>query len=288
MEITRCQRCGFCHGVRRALALAEGLRRDGWNVSVDGELVHNPSVLRRLEADGIRRWDGESRRWGSRDCLLIRAHGISPARRKELRRLPCAMFDGTCPDVARVAGLIRRFRRKGYFSLFHGDGQHPEVVGLAGHGGGDLAIVREECDLVAVRETVGTRPVALLAQTTDGVEQFSQFAQLARRHFPNLEVCATICPSVRERQGELADRLATGDYDLVVVIAGPHSSNGRALVAVARNAGRRVLAVEDAAALAGHFPLRAERVLIAGGTSTPPEAADAVEAVLHAELSRMR
>jgi 4-hydroxy-3-methylbut-2-enyl diphosphate reductase len=167
----------------------------------------------------------------------------------------------------------------GYFLLLHGDRQHPEIIGLAGYGGGNLAVVGTEEDLITAAARVEGRPTALLAQTTDGMEQFTVFARLAEGYFPNLQVHMTICRGTVERRNELATNLATGNFDLTVVIGGLQSSNSLALAELARRGNGRVLHLENAAALARYLPLKAGNILIASGTSTPSEEVDAVEAI---------
>jgi 4-hydroxy-3-methylbut-2-enyl diphosphate reductase len=260
--------------VRRAVALAESLARSGRRVFVDGELIHNGAVLRALLEKGIRTWDGLPRRWSPDDCLLIRAHGVSPERRKFLHGTGCAVHDATCPEVARSAARILRLRRKGYSILFYGDGNHPETAGLAAYAGDSMQVVRsvEDC-----RGFSGGHPVALLAQTTASGEDFQKLAEELAGLIPDLEVYRSICPSTLDRQQALRKGLTRPSIDLAVVVGSRHSANTRELVRIARASGKRVLPIEAADEIPPAVLENYRHALLASGASTPEESIAAVE-----------
>ena len=64
--------------------------------------------------------------------VVIRAHGIPPQERRQLEG-GSRIIDATCPRVAKVQAIIRRWAAKGYATLIVGDADHPEVEGLLGH-----------------------------------------------------------------------------------------------------------------------------------------------------------
>lgn len=47
MKVIRAREMGMCFGVRDALQITDGVR-DAAQVTIHGELVHNPQVIRRL------------------------------------------------------------------------------------------------------------------------------------------------------------------------------------------------------------------------------------------------
>ncbi|MDR3317125.1 MAG: 4-hydroxy-3-methylbut-2-enyl diphosphate reductase [Puniceicoccales bacterium] len=279
VRVDRCRDCGFCHGVRRAVGRAESLAAAGWNVFVDGELVHNGTVGKTLEKKNVVTWDGFDRRWGPRDCILIRAHGIGPERRSWLRGLGCRVFDATCPDVGRSAGFILRLRRRGYFLIFFGEENHPETAGLLAHGGKDIFPCKSADELAKITIQEG-RPVAILAQTTAGIDTFNAFASRVLEKIPRAEVVPTICSSTRRRQEELLRRLETGSYDCAVIVGGHHSSNARNLSRLAASMAVPTAHVETAAELQGMELSKFSRILLASGASTPAVDVDAVERLL--------
>ena len=52
MQLIQAQSIGFCFGVRRAIDMAEGILKERGSLYILGELIHNASVIRRLEALG--------------------------------------------------------------------------------------------------------------------------------------------------------------------------------------------------------------------------------------------
>ncbi|MDR2030029.1 MAG: 4-hydroxy-3-methylbut-2-enyl diphosphate reductase [Puniceicoccales bacterium] len=281
MDVTRCRNCGFCRGVRRAVDLALRLAGQGRHVLTDGELVHNSTVLRTLKMRHVWPWDGKERRWKPPDCILIGAHGVAPERRSYLRQLGRPVFDGTCPDVARVAGKICHWRHLGHPMLLFGDADHPEIRGLAAHGGESLRVVRREKDLdhLSFTATAG-RPPVLLAQTTAAWEEFFAISLAVRQRFPKTIVDDTICTSTKIRRSELVDWLERCTFDLVVVVGGKNSANTVRLAMAARALGFPTRHVADADELATGASFPGTRVLLASGTSTPDEDVDAVERLL--------
>ena len=134
MEVILAKSAGFCWGVSRAVNKARSLVGEG-NVYTDGPLIHNEEMMRRLEAEGIRESGAEPLIAGSK--LLIRAHGIPPERREHLRSSDANIVDTTCPDVAKIQGLIRKHARLGYNIVIYGDKGHAEVTGLLGYAEGN-------------------------------------------------------------------------------------------------------------------------------------------------------
>jgi 4-hydroxy-3-methylbut-2-enyl diphosphate reductase len=277
MEVTRCRFCGFCDGVSRAIGRARDLVRSGWTVFVDGDLVHNHSVLDGLERENIHRWHGEGRLWKPEECLLIRAHGIAPQRRQWLATLGCKVFDATCPQVGSVAARIRKLRRENFTILLFGERGHPETEALAGHGLPHLWIMAGEGDWQNFSHPGDHCPLALLSQTTADGKEFAAFADRFREKFPWGIVHNTICPSTMERQMELERHLQDPTVDLVIVVGGRHSSNTQKLVHRARAAAKATFSVERTEELHGRSWEAFHHALIGSGTSTPREDGDAVE-----------
>ena len=114
MKVVRAKSAGFCWGVRRAIEAAERAAREGGGASIrtDGPLIHNAREVARLAALGVVACaDPAALPKGA--TLLVRAHGIPPARRAWLDALGLRVVDATCPNVTRIqracaaAGLER-------------------------------------------------------------------------------------------------------------------------------------------------------------------------------------
>jgi 4-hydroxy-3-methylbut-2-en-1-yl diphosphate reductase len=270
MKIIRSEHLGMCFGVRDAIALAEQQARQG-QVTILGELVHNPHVLDRLRGQGIRIEPDLDR--VDTGTVMITAHGISERRRREVARRDLRVVESTCPLVhvahRAVAGLVAA----GYHPVIVGRHDHVEVRGMTE----DLAefdVILEETDIALVRE----RPrFGVAAQTTQPVERVRHLVSLMRARFPGSDIrfVDTVCQPTKQRQHaavELAQRC-----DVVIVIGGANSNNTRELVQTSLRHCARVHQVQHAAQLRHEWIRDAALVGITAGTSTPDETILAIE-----------
>ncbi|MBM4064785.1 MAG: 4-hydroxy-3-methylbut-2-enyl diphosphate reductase, partial [Planctomycetes bacterium] len=130
-------------GVRRAMDIlldAANEKSDG-KVYTDGPLIHNPQVLEYLEKRDIHVVSGQTDL--SQSTVVIRAHGITPTRRKEIEDLGAKVCDATCPHVMRVQSIIKKYAAQGYSTVIVGDKGHAEVIGLLGYAEGKGHVVQE-------------------------------------------------------------------------------------------------------------------------------------------------
>jgi len=269
MQVIVAKSAGFCMGVRRAVDKARSLLKEsGSNVYTDGPLIHNRQMMGRLEAEGITECDDPASL--SDGLLLVRAHGISPERRRLLRELPVALADATCPDVARIQGLVRKYVHDGYRVLIFGDDGHPEVVGLLGHADGKGHVVQSDEDVPTLPDM---ERVCLVAQSTQFVHAYDTVADAVRKRFPEVQVLDTICASTKARQGELEEMARTADA--IVVVGGQHSANTLRLAALARTL-RPTFHVQTADDIDPSDFADFETVALTAGASTPDEVIEEV------------
>ena len=276
MEIERCSRCGLCYGVGRALRFAEKLAADGWNVFTDGDLTHGGVLGERLRSKGVISWDGKTRKFGPRDCVLIRSHGVSPERERWLNSLDCKIFDCTCPVVRSSGKLIENLAAGGNCIILFGGKKHPEIIGLAARGGRGLFVCEDENDFAGIKSQDG-KPLALLCQTTANVDKFLEFATAAKKLFPTISVENTICREVALRRSELRQKLTTGKFHTLVVAGSEMSSNGRTLAEIGRAAAVETFLTESPDNIPKNLLKKTGRVLMASATSTPMEVVEAIE-----------
>ncbi len=272
MKVIVADSAGFCRGVERAIERARSLAAQGEKVHTDGPIVHNRQVIESLRAEGIEATDEPA---AVRDgTLLIRAHGITPERRHYLQSLNLPLADATCPDVARIQGLVRRHVRQGCAVLVYGDKNHPEVEGLLGFAEGYGHVVTKPAD---VDELPPLDRVCLVSQSTQFPGNYAEVAARVRERFGEVLVLDTICASTRRRQNELAALLEL--VDVVVVVGSAHSANTRHLAAFASRA-RPTFRVDTA----DELPVAELRAYgtagLVGGASTPRSAIDAVRVAL--------
>ncbi|MBT3294426.1 MAG: 4-hydroxy-3-methylbut-2-enyl diphosphate reductase [Verrucomicrobia bacterium] len=228
MEVIVARSAGFCMGVQRAVEKARRLAsgQEG-PVYTDGALIHNQQMMAQLDSENIRPCPDLAALRD--DTLLIRAHGIPPARRKRLQALPCRLRDATCPDVARIQGLIRKHARQGYQVVILGDSGHAEVVGLLGFAEGRGHVIAGPEDVARLPEM---EKVCLVSQSTQFPSRFEATAHTMRARYPALIAIDTICDATRHRQGDIVEM--ADQVDAFVVVGGSHSANTLRLVELAR------------------------------------------------------
>ena len=273
MRVIVARSAGFCRGVKRAVEKArETARTAAGPVYTDGPLIHNEQAMDQLRSEGIAQTEqAESLREGT---LIVRAHGISPERRAILRHTPLALVDATCPDVARIQGLIRKHASKGYATIIFGDPGHAEVAGLLGYAAGRGFVVTCPRDVVALSEIA---PVCVCSQSTQFPEDYHEIVQAVRRRFPDAVVLDTICDSTRNRQAEIVELAQAAD--VIVVVGSEHSANTLRLAELARRLKPTVHIQTSVQVRAGDFRGYRSAVLTAGA-STPDAVIDDVRRVL--------
>ena len=276
MEIVRAKHAGFCFGVRRAIEAAERVAREGGGAPVrtDGPLIHNAREVARLAALGVTACaDPATLPRGA--PLLVRAHGIPPARRAWLDALGLRVVDATCPNVTRIQRACAAAAAEGRAVLILGDAGHAEVVGLLGCAGPRASVVDGPAAVLALPDPGA--PVALVSQSTQSEALFRETAEAVRSRWPDARIENTICAATRDRQGDLDDLAAR--CDAIVVVGSPESANTQRLFRLA--AERRPAFVVDAASQlrpADFAPFRT--VGLTAGASTPDGLIAEVEAAL--------
>src|SRR5690606_1086601 len=217
MKVIRAKSAGFCWGVERAIEIARDYAAKGRNpVYTDGPLIHNRQMMEKLQQEGIREvGDYQSSSElalnpenEKNSVLVVRAHGISPERRKYLKSLGVEFKDATCPDVGIVAGKIRMHARKGYSTVIFGDEKHPEVIGLMGYTEGRGHPVRSREDIDALPD-LGDK-VCMVSQTTMFTDEFLELAEHLKQKYPSLLIFDTICGATKDRQSDIAVLVENG------------------------------------------------------------------------------
>jgi len=266
MKVIVAETAGFCKGVKNALemTLEAARNRNGREeILTFGPLIHNRQVLTMLEGKGVREENDLERCGGKK--VIVRAHGIPPEQRRNLRRSNAVVVDATCKRVAKVQSTIKRFARKGYHTVIVGDEDHAEVIGLMGYteGLGKVISSAEEVEDLPAR----WEKVLLVAQTTQNEEVFEQIRHRFLERYPQAVVKNTICGATQERQWEV--RSLCGRVDAMVIVGGRHSGNTVRLAQVARECGAPTYHVETEAELDCREMARYATVGISAGASTP-------------------
>lgn len=275
MKVIRAKSAGFCWGVERAIQVAReeacgGERR----VYTDGPLIHNKQMMDALSREDIREvGDYQSKQdlslpeeEGKDSVVVVRAHGISPQRRKYLKELGLPFRDGTCPDVGIIAGKVKLHAQKGYDIVIFGDREHPEVIGLLGYADGRGHVIANEADLESLPAFGGG--VAMVSQSTMFTHEFQNLSAILSQKYPDMLVFDTICGATKERQSDLVSLVEQG-AEAIVVIGGKHSANTKKLAKLAAANERPTFHVETAEDLDAESFSSFALVGVTAGASTP-------------------
>jgi 4-hydroxy-3-methylbut-2-en-1-yl diphosphate reductase len=281
MRIIRAAHLGMCFGVRDAIALA--LEHAGAGpLTILGDLVHNPDVLRGLEAKGIA--VAQAVEDARTPTLMVTAHGTSERSLGRIRAMGLRVVEATCPLVRVAHRAVTALARDGYHVVIVGQRDHVEVRGLTG----DLDrfdVVLDDEDVLALEEHPR---VGVAAQTTQPVERVRRLVALIRQRFPRSDVrlLDTVCKPTKDRQSA-AIELAR-QSDVVVVVGGRSSNNTRELVRTCAACCPRVHHVQTDADVRPEWFSRATVVGLTAGTSTPDDVIDRVEARIRQVAPRAR
>ncbi len=271
VRILRATHLGMCFGVRDAIALALEHAEAG-PLTILGDLVHNPTVLNRLESRGIA--IAQDVAAVKTPTLMVTAHGASERSLARSRGLGLTVVEATCPLVRVAHRAVAALQRDGYHVVIIGQRDHVEVRGLIG----DLDrfdVVLDDNDVLGLEEHPR---IGVAAQTTQAIEKVRHLVALIRRRFPHSEVrfFDTVCKPTKERQSAAIEMARQAD--VVIVVGGLGSNNTRELVKTCARYCDRVHHVQTDADVRPEWFEAAEVVGLTAGTSTPDDVIDRVEA----------
>jgi 4-hydroxy-3-methylbut-2-enyl diphosphate reductase len=271
MRILRAAHLGMCFGVRDAITLALE-HADAGPLTILGDLVHNPTVLDRLEAKGIAvAQDITAVKTGT---VMVTAHGASERSLARSRGLGLTVVEATCPLVRVAHRAVAALARDGYHVVIVGKRDHVEVRGLTG----DLDcfdVVLDDEDVLALEEYPR---IGVAAQTTQPIEKVRHLVALIRQRFPRSDVRLfdTVCKPTKDRQSAAIEMARQAD--VVIVVGGRTSNNTRELVKRCGQYCARVHHVQSEADVRTEWFDAATVVGLTAGTSTPDDVIDRVEA----------
>ena len=263
MEILVAKHMGFCGGVKRAVEMAAGAANDAQDAVVTwGPLIHNPQVVNRLEAGGVRVAETLEEMRG--ETFVVSAYGVEHAVLDAARERGMTIVDATCPVVIRAHSLAFKLVEEGYQLIIVGDHGHPEMVTVKEVLGDKVTIVhtREEAGQVKLRGRI-----AVMSQTTQSQENFRQIVGDLSLRTKELRVVNTLCPAITVRQEE-AERLVE-EVDTLVIIGGHHSSNTTRLAEIGRSHGLPTHHVEVPEEIDPSWFAGVQKVGVMSGASTP-------------------
>jgi 4-hydroxy-3-methylbut-2-en-1-yl diphosphate reductase len=276
MKVTVDKSSGFCWGVVRTVNIAEKELAAGEKLYSLGDIIHNPVEIERLRSEGLETvtHDDLSKLKGAK--ILIRAHGEPPETYKRAQALGITLIDATCPVVGKVQERIRRFYDDGYQVVIFGKIEHAEVIGLVGQTNGEAIVIKslDEIDKVKM-----DRKTVLFSQTTMDKPTFYSLKEELSKKIKELVVGSieefateflakdTICGQVFGREKKIREFAA--ENDLIIFVAGRHSSNGKVLYEIVKSVNSHIQFIENVQELQPEWFEGIESVGITGATSTP-------------------
>lgn len=276
MTVTVDKSSGFCWGVVRTVNIAEDELSRGELLYSLGDIIHNPMEIERLREKGLEtvtRADFERLRGAK---ILIRAHGEPPETYARAKELGITLIDATCPVVVKVQERIRRFYQDGYQVIIFGKKEHAEVIGLVGQTNGEAIVIKSLEELGKVNTG---RKTVLFSQTTMDKPTFYAIKDELSKRIKGLVVGSmeeeagsfmakdTICGQVSGRDKKIREFAQAND--VIIFVAGRHSSNGKVLYDIVKEANPCVYFIEEERELQPEWFTGVTTVGITGATSTP-------------------
>lgn len=218
MKVIVAEECGFCHGVKNAIRIAEKILSQEDEVYSLGPIIHNKDMVDRLAKAGLKTVSKVDQIQSG--TVLIRSHGAAPVQIAKLKEKGLNIVDATCVLVKRVQRIAEELERDGYKVVVIGDANHPEVQAVVGCVR-DVVVIGNESDLHKLPENA---LLGVVCQTTQSPEHFGRMlGAIGRTGFKELKVINTLCQEAMKRQ-QSAVRLCK-QVDIMFVLGGLESAN---------------------------------------------------------------
>ena len=231
------------------------------------EIVHNEWVVKAFEGVGVV-FVNDISEVPEGAPVMLSAHGSAPEVVAGAEARAAVVIDAVCPLVTRVHHEVKRMARDGYDIIYVGHDGHDEAVGTVAEAPAAIRLVEPERGL---GDYLPTDPgkVALLAQTTLGVQEWMAVLDDARDRFPDVQVSrkSDLCYATTNRQE--AVKQLTDECDLILVVGSHNSSNTQALVRVARENGVEAHRIDSAGDIEEGWLEGATTVGLTAGASAP-------------------
>ncbi len=276
MKVTVATSLGTCFGVQDAIQLAMG-SSFGDNLTIIGELVHNPQTVQELRDHGVNIVNGLSKEIATPN-IMITAHGAPDSLRQKAEDMGYRVYDATCPLVLQVHKAVSRFVNGGYHPVVIGQANHVEVKGIVG----DLKDYTVIGDASEIWKLKGREKIGIVCQTTQQIDKVRALVDEIRTTFPQADVQFkdTVCKPTKDRQ--VAVRELAAQVDLMIVVGGYNSANTKKLKLVCDEMGVESYQIERADEIRREMFVGREHVGITAGTSTPHHVIEEVyNAIIH-------
>ena len=262
MKVLVAEKCGFCHGVRNAISIAEKILTQDKNVYSLGPIIHNRDEVERLAKAGLK--TVEKIEEIPSGTVIIRSHGAGPEQLRKLKAKKLNVVDATCVLVKRVQRIAAQLERDGYKVVIIGEENHPEVQAVVGCAR-DVVVVADKSDLGKLPKNA---KLGIVCQTTQSPEYFGKMlGAIGRRSFSELKVINTLCQEAIKRQ-ESAVQLCK-QVDIMFVLGGLDSANTRRLAELCKKYNNQTFYLQNWKELDIKKVLGKNTAGITAGASTP-------------------
>lgn len=264
-EVVLAEGAGFCFGVKRAVDIAFDIaKKDGNQACTLGPIIHNPQVVEKLRELGVEPFEDIINNKSIKK-VIIRAHGITKEKLKELRDLNYEIVDATCPFVKKAQNLAEELSLNSYQVVIIGDKNHPEVKGILSYAGKDSVVVNSSDEIPKLGRKIG-----IIQQTTQPLRKVKEIIMKIIKEvdsFEEIRIFDTLCNFTAKRL-EATERVAK-KVDLMVVIGGRNSANTTQLANLCRNLGVETYHIESAEEIQKDWFDAAKKIGVTAGASTP-------------------
>ncbi|MFA6184154.1 MAG: 4-hydroxy-3-methylbut-2-enyl diphosphate reductase [Parcubacteria group bacterium] len=263
---------GFCFGVKRAVDMVDDLLKEGREIYVIGELVHNNQVIETLTKKGLKTVENLDD-IPNDGTMVIRSHGASIKIINEARSKGIEIIDATCPFVNKARIVANDFYKKDYNILICGDKNHAEIVGINSLTENSAKIVN---DINQIKDINFEKSiVGVMSQTTYKLTFLKEVVlALLDRGLKKIVIENTICLDSTTKQTEIKD--LAKKVDVMIVVGGKSSSNTNKLAEISLASGAQTYHIEIADELKKDWFVGANKIGVAAGASTAQFLIDAV------------
>lgn len=263
MDVRIAEHAGYCYGVERALKVTLKASREGTPpIYTLGPIIHNPQVVEALRERGVCAVDNVDSL--SEGTVIVRTHGLPPPVVDEARAKGLEVIDATCPFVEKAQQAAAALVKDGYDVVIVGERNHPEVVGILAHAGGQATVVRKAAELASLGRK---QRVGVVVQTTQSQETLREIVSALVGVTAELKVFNTICNATAERQ-RAAEQLAR-EVDVMLVVGGKNSGNTTRLAQISRSTNLLTHHIETADEIDPEWFAGAKSAGVTAGASTP-------------------
>jgi len=264
LEVEIDENSGFCFGVINAIEHAEKFLSKNKNLYCLGEIVHNEEEIERLRQQGLIAIDKNKLKELKKSTILFRAHGEPPESYKIALQNKNIIVDASCPIILKIQKqIIKAFQNKETIFIY-GKKNHPEIIGLIGQIENN-AVVFENIDEIKIKKL--PKKITLFSQTTMSLSKFHEIVNKIKDAGIELKVKDTICRQVAGRENKL--KKFCKRFNIVIFVAGKHSSNGKVLYEVCKNTNSKTYFVSSEKEIKKDWFKQNDKVGICGATSTP-------------------